>query len=227
MLGTYRAQRDAAGLCDNGSMSSARSTRAVRGLVAAVFATFVALFSHIIGGGATPGTLGIAVPLVFSAFVCVLLAGRRLSLFRLTLSVAVSQFLFHTLFMLGTVQGVASSPAMGGHAMHGAPIVLDAAVMPMSHGTNTGSGMWVTHGIAALVTVAVIHWAEKLLAAVAAVKEFVLAQLVPGGQVALADVAAPVNPARLPVQGRVPLLRPLGMYPATLALRGPPALSCL
>lgn len=211
-------------LCDNGAMSSARSIRVVRGLVAAAFATFVALFSHIIGGGATPGALGIVVPLVFSAFICVLLAGRRLSFFRLALSVAVSQFLFHTLFMLGTVQGVGSSAAVSNHASHGMPVVLDTAVAPISHSAHTGAGMWVAHGVAGLLTVAVIHWAEKLLAAVVAVKEFVLRRLVP----AAATVAtAPVWPSRFSLPGQEYSLAPLGVYPATLALRGPPALTCL
>lgn len=171
-----------------------------------------------------PGTLGIVVPLVFSAFVCVLLAGRRLSLFRLTLSVAVSQFLFHTLFMLGTVQGVASSPAVSSHATHGMPVMLDAAVAPISHGAHTGAGMWVAHGIAALLTVAVIHWAEKLIAAVAAMKDFVLTRLVPAVPTV---VAAPMLAGSLSLPGREPSLRSLGVYPATMALRGPPALSFL
>lgn len=168
-----------------------------------------------------PGVLGIAVPLVFSVFVCVLLVGRRLSLFRLTLSVAVSQFLFHTLFMLGTVQTVSSSSVMGAHAMHGAPIVLESALlMPMGHGAHSGVEMWVAHGVATLITVAVLHRAEIVFATIAAVKEFVLTQLIPAVPAA---VTVPVAAARLLAQGEAPLLRALGVYPATMALRGPPA----
>lgn len=216
-------QRKVSRLCDNGRMSPVHSTRAVRGLVAAGLATFIALFSHVIGGGAMPGLLGIVVPLVFSVFVCVLLAGRRMSLPRLTLSVTVSQFLFHTLFMLGTAQGVASIPAMSGHASHEMPILPEAAAMPIEHGAHTGAGMWVAHGVAGLITVAMIHWAGKLIAAVASVKELVLARLVPNAPTV---VAAPTWLARVPLLGKEPSPRPLGIYPATMALRGPPARFC-
>ncbi len=50
-----------------------------------------------------PGAVGILVPWVFSFMISVLLAGRSLSLIRLGISVAASQFLFHVLFVLGTV----------------------------------------------------------------------------------------------------------------------------
>lgn len=215
------SRRGASRLCDNGGMASARSTRTLRGVVAAAFSTFVALFSHIVGGGMMPGVLGIVVPLVFSVFISVLLAGRRLSLFRLTLSVAASQYLFHTLFVLGTAQGVASSSAVGGHAVHGAPVVIDAAALPMSHGVLAGPEMWFAHGIAAVVTIATLHWAEALISTVSAVKEFVLRSWIPSFPIAL---ALPMNPARLLGYGQILPVRPLGVFPTTVVLRGPPVL---
>jgi hypothetical protein len=205
-------------------MPSSRSTRAVRGLAAAAFATFAALFSHIIAGGAMPGTLGIVVPLVFSAFACVLLAGQRLSFFRLMLSVAVSQFLFHALFVLGTVQGSGSSLAMSGHAAHGPPVVLDAVALPMVHGVHSQPEMWVAHGVAGLTTVAVLHWAEKLLAALDAVKTYVLTRLVPAAPTGVAGLKGLAQPL---LRGPVVSINPLGVYATTMGLRGPPTLSCL
>ena len=76
--------------------------RVSRGTLAASAATFVALTSHILGGGAFPTTMGLIVPLSLSILVCVALAGRRLSLPRLTVSVGTSQTLFHLLFSLFT-----------------------------------------------------------------------------------------------------------------------------
>ncbi|MGO1539958.1 MAG: hypothetical protein ACTHW3_11405, partial [Leucobacter sp.] len=67
--------------------SSSRLPHLVRGSSAAAIATFAALFSHVIGGGAMPGLVGIAVPLLLSLMVCILLAGRKLSLTRLSISV--------------------------------------------------------------------------------------------------------------------------------------------
>ena len=107
-----------------------------------------------------PGALGIFVPWVFSFMICVLLAGRSLSLVRLGLSVAVSQFLFHTLFVLGTItpSGI-SSPHV-----HGAPLVLpltDAVPEVVA----ADASMWVGHGLAALLTVLALYRGERLILA--------------------------------------------------------------
>ncbi len=121
-------------------------------------AIFVALAGHVTAGGAMPGPLGILVPWVLSFMVCVLLAGRRLSVTRLTLSVAVSQFLFHVLFVLGTITPTASAAPH----VHGGPLVLpDAAGVPAA--VVADGGMWVGHVFAALITVAALHRGERLL----------------------------------------------------------------
>ena len=48
-----------------------------------------------------PGWVGIVVPWVLAVAVSTLLAGRSLSVWRLAIAVAASQFLFHGLFVLG------------------------------------------------------------------------------------------------------------------------------
>ena len=108
-----------------------------------------------------PGALGILVPWVFSFMISVLLAGRSLSLVRLGFSVVVSQFLFHMLFVLGTItpSGV-SIPHV-----HGGPLVLPATgAIPES--VTADASMWLGHGLAALLTVLALHRGERLLLAV-------------------------------------------------------------
>ena len=105
-----------------------------------------------------PGLLGILVPWVLSTMVCVLLAGRKLSVVRLSISVAVSQFLFHTLFVLGTIT---PSGPVGPH-VHGAVMQLPAG-SPVSEAVVADSSMWFGHAIAALVTIVVLHRAERML----------------------------------------------------------------
>lgn len=129
----------------------------MRGFAASAVAIFVALAGHVTAGGAMPGPLGILVPWVLSFMVCVLLAGRRLSVVRLTASVAVSQFLFHVLFVLGTLTpAVAAAPHV-----HGAPLVLPAGGVPEA--LVADGMMWVGHVFAALVTIAALHRGERLL----------------------------------------------------------------
>ncbi len=107
-----------------------------------------------------PGPLGIAVPWVLSFMVCVLLAGRRLSVVRLSISVAVSQFLFHALFVLGTIT---PSGIVTGH-VHGAPVALpDAASSAASAAVPADGMMWVGHLVAGLITIAALHRGERLL----------------------------------------------------------------
>lgn len=136
--------------------------RLLRGTVAATTATFVALFSHIAGGGEAPGWLGVVAPWVLSVTVCTLLAGRALSLLRLSLAVAASQLLFHSLFVLGLPSSVSSSVTHGVHSGHGAPLELSATTTAavMHHG---GSTMWLWHMAAAAVTVAMVHRGERAL----------------------------------------------------------------
>lgn len=112
------------------------------------------------GGGGVPGLLGILVPWVLSLMVSVLLAGRKLSLVRLSISVAVSQFLFHVLFVLGSITPVGS---LGGH-VHGAPMVLPPGTT-VADAVIADSSMWFGHAAALIVTVAMLHSGERTLLA--------------------------------------------------------------
>lgn len=134
-----------------------RHRRALRGTLAASAATFVALTSHILGGGAFPTTMGLIVPLSLSILVCVALAGRRLSLPRLTVSVGTSQTLFHLLFSLFTPTASGGPGAsvrsdgglaalLGSHSQH--------VSMPTTHHTAMNSmpsgAMQMTHDSAVM-----------------------------------------------------------------------------
>lgn len=107
-----------------------------------------------------PGPIGILVPWLLSFTVCVLLAGRRLSVLRLSLSVLVSQALFHTLFVLGMIT---PSGVQLGH-VHDAPLMLPTGtdVTPVLTADGT---MWVGHLVAAALTVLALHQGERLLLA--------------------------------------------------------------
>lgn len=204
-------------------MSTTRSRIAARGVAAAAVSTFVALLSHVGGGGDLPGTMGILVPLVLSSLVCVALAGRSLSLFRLTLSVAASQFLFHALFILGTPRSASSTMDAAPHHLHGGAQGLDMASTPSAHLAHASVGMWIAHAVACVLTVAALYSAESVLASVAALKRMILARLcveVPVTRVF--GTAAPEAPRYSRVDASV---LPIGCHPSVLAHRGPPLLA--
>jgi hypothetical protein len=105
-----------------------------------------------------PGWLGIAVPLVLSVAVSTVLAGARLSVWRLSIAVGLSQVLFHTLFVLG-----APSPRTSPHHhAHGAVTLApsDAVAAVESH-PHSAVWMWIMHGVAVLATVAVLAFGER------------------------------------------------------------------
>lgn len=146
-------------------MVSSRIPRLVRGGVAATFATFVALFAHVVSGGEMPALIGVLVPLLLSTTACTLLAGRRLSALRLTASVGIAQSLFHTLFVLGSGTSAHSAPSSHHTDPAVTASVLDAETSMHSHAS--GAGMWIGHGAAAIVTIAVLYFAERMLLALA------------------------------------------------------------
>lgn len=201
---------------------STRAARTLKGLAAASFSTFVALFSHVIGGGTMPGLLGVLVPLILALPLCVALAGRRLSVPRLTVSVAVSQFLFHTLFSMGATSAPAVSGSVSGHTGHGMPIVLDAAALPAAQMGHSDSMMWAAHLVAGILTVAALYSGEAVITRLAAFTGFLLSRIIP----TLVD--GPATPPRLGLTLRAVDLTtqmPLGVFPSSAPRRGPPALA--
>lgn len=200
-------------------MQRSRATRVGRGVSAASIATFAALCSHVTAGGEVPGWLGLAVPWVLSIMLCTLLAGRRLSAVRLSLSVAVSQLLFHTLFVLGAPR---SATAIG--HVHGDHV----ALAPLSTADATAAaicadpGMWLGHGLAALATVLAIHRGERTLGRLAAFSTELLGWLRRRLGVVLFTQRVAAHPVMAPAWPVV-TIRPLAPHLASLLRRGPPS----
>ncbi|WP_433875932.1 hypothetical protein [Sinomonas atrocyanea] len=143
---------------------SSRPSRLLRGLSAATVATLGALASHLAGGGAVPGLLGVAVPWVLAVFVCTGLAGRGLSFWRLALGISASQLLFHTLFVLGTTPHAPLPPSarhLHGAAAPGTALPADGAMADAMGGEPS---MWLAHAVAALLTIAAFHRGERAIA---------------------------------------------------------------
>lgn len=149
-----------------------RLTRVTRGAIAASVATFTALLSHVVAGGAVPGWAGIAAPWILALAACTLLAGRTLSRVRLASSVVVSQLLFHTLFVMGSPSASSSPSGRGsGHAhLHGAmtmPMNPDAAD-PTLAALCADPVMWIGHIVAAAATIVALYRGERAARALVA-----------------------------------------------------------
>ncbi|GAA1577381.1 hypothetical protein [Leucobacter aridicollis] len=215
---------------------TSRLPHVVRGSTAAAVATFVALFSHVLAGGAMPEPLGICVPFVLSLLVSVLLAGRKLSLTRLSLSVIASQTLFHTLFVLGAPSAGGAGPAAaGGHQHHGQTMTAamapaqGASVPAMTDHTamliQGDAVMWLSHLVGAAVTILFLYRGEQTIHRLRELAERFIAWAQHGLAAALrvpAVFGAPVQRQAEPIEtaGWAVLTQ---LIASTRSLRGPPA----
>ncbi|GAA1856801.1 hypothetical protein [Brevibacterium marinum] len=203
-----------------------RRQRALRGSLAASFATFVALTSHVIGGGSLPTMMGLIVPLVLSTLVCVLLAGRQLSLWRLSASVGGSQALFHLLFMVFTPKASAAAPAAvferhalrhTGHHESMGPMGSMGGTESAMH-AHTSTPMIVAHMVAAVITIAMIYFSESLPSRLWEFGRLIIRALMP---VHLGLHTVPEGPrSMVAVTQAIP--RSLGVLRSPVLKRGPP-----
>ena len=199
--------------CNNRQVVISRATHLAKGLAAASIATFVALFGHVLGGGGVPSGVGIVASLVLSSAVCVVIAGRRLSIMRLTLSVAISQVLFHFLFVLGSTSHHVVATHEG---HHGATALATTA-------THAAASMGAGHVVAAVVTIAVLYFGERVARGLAELALLVASRLLRTFRIPVAPSAAPGGP--LASAWRVFVPRALDDAASLATRRGPPALT--
>lgn len=195
-----------------------RGIRVARGAWFAAFATFFAAASHMLAGGNAPAPVALVVTMVAVLPLCVALAGRELSLWRVSLAVALSQGLFHWSFASigATTAAATSSSPVSAHAEH---LGLVSTFVP-SFAASTTSASWLmlfSHVVAAACTVLMLRFGER---AVRRIREAVTTA---GARLFTKTLA----PLVLPREGRAVAaaaapLRPLIISRSSLSLRGPP-----
>jgi hypothetical protein len=208
-----------------------RWARVARGLLASAVAIFVAALFHVAGGGAAPGPVSLALSLAFAVLASIALTARRLSLWRLTVSVGLSQMLFHVLFSVGggTATFGATTGAVGLSHLHaGSHLVMSSASTASAHADMgsfpTTPAMWFSHAAAVLVTVIALRLGERAFWGLFETARMGIARIVmqlasPTVQVALALAPSPAAPG----EAEPSRLRDLGLPLARLRHRGPPS----
>ncbi|MCT2087176.1 hypothetical protein M3D75_13720 [Microbacterium enclense] len=155
------------------SARAGRARRAVRGVSAAVLATFVATLSHSVAAGELPAVLNVVLALSLASPLCIALVGRTVSWWRLTAAITSSQLLFHSLLALDLSGGITAS----GH--HGGAVAIAASGATHAHTGTESPWMWGAHALAAAVTVVALGSGERALRAVAALLSDTFRALVP------------------------------------------------
>lgn len=194
-----------------------RGARTVRGLIAALTATFVAAFFHTVADGCPPSVFGVVVALAFAIPACVFLAGRSLSRIRLAGSVLGSQAVFHLTMSLGDGSGVtASGDAAAGHHAHAASVTMTAAAVGTPHAPH-GAAMWLAHLFAAVLTFVLLRRGEAAFWAILALTSLTVTRL-------LLILTGPghLPPMRARATARLRSIRPRLVVLSTMRHRGPP-----
>lgn len=205
-----------------------RAVRTARGAFGALATTLLAAASHgLAGGTATP--LSIVATFLVALPLCVLLAGRVGSLWRLALAVAPAQLLYHWSFAgLGAASGPA---ALSGRApMHAASGVAESAhhghLVPASFApalVEAGAGdasMWLSHALAAALTIVLMHRGERAVVHLVRVLRETMPARVP-------------HAVRLPQHGAILVTErpsrpcPQRIFLSAISHRGPPATALL
>ena len=203
-----------------------RAVRTARGAFAALATTLLAAASHGIADGViTP--LSVVATVLLALPLCVMLAGKVGSLWRLSLAVVPAQFVYHWSFAgLGTATLSASD---GGLVVspHAAHLGMISASFPSittltSEVAAAGAAetlMWASHAVSAVATIALLHRGERAAIHLMQVLRNTMPVVLP------LTVQVPSRPAiRTPY--RAPAEPARQIFLSVISHRGPPIAAC-
>ena len=193
-----------------------------------MFATFVAALSHTLAGGDPPGWLAVTISLAFSGPLCIALAGRKYSLWRVTASVVAAQAVLHLLFSIGmSSTGSPASPRPTGAASHHEAVDPSTALSTSADGLlaahpaiHFSAWMILAHFVAAAVTIMAIRHGVRAIQLTGRVISLQLRALTHVAETPLLP-ASGERVRRMPVP-ILTLPRELALLLSSLRHRGPP-----
>lgn len=199
-----------------------RRAQVSRGLAAAALSTCVAALAHSVANGHAPSGVAVALSLAFSSLLCIAIAGRRFSWQTTTLSVLLSQLLFHGIFTLepSSSQGTAAASLTPPHSATPIHQIVPGgpSAPPVLHGD-----MVLTHLAAAVITIFYLIWVQGTMTALGRTLRLRLGAL-------LSLLGSPLDAPHLPSNSATPgETRPRGdrRMATTISYRGPPAIPAI
>lgn len=194
-----------------------RAARTARGAFGALVATVLAAASHALAGGAVT-LIAIIATALFALPICVLLAGRVGSLWRLSLAVVASQFVYHWSFSglgLAASSSGSSSEPVSPHAAHLGMMAPAPFAVEATTAYSADTWMWAAHALAAVCTIALMHRGEQGIIHLVRVLRGAVPVRVP------AAVQLPVRSAILEFFTALPS-RAEPVFLSAISYRGPP-----
>lgn len=141
--------------------SLTRHARVVRASIVSVAAVLIAAMSHIAAGGNTPSVYALVAGSVVVLPVVLVLTSATFGIVRTFTSVAITQALFHWMFAsLGVTNPVADrGEPLPAHAEHFGMVEEFVPILPGGSGADVA--MWLSHLVAAAVTVWILRRGER------------------------------------------------------------------
>lgn len=175
----------------------------------------LAAASHSLAGGEI-SAIAVLVTAIIALPLCVALAGRVGSTWRVALAVTASQFLYHWAFagigVAGSLPAEDTAFPAGSHAAHLAslerfvPVVVEAG--------TADAIMWILHGLAAVVSTVLIAKGERAIIALGRTLSRALPRHIVRTEIRV--------PRAIRVTGPAPRLRQQRFLRSSCTLRGPP-----
>lgn len=193
-----------------------RGTRALRGVAAAAVATFAATASHAAVTGQAPPLANLLLALGLAAPICVILTGQAPSWWRISIAVAASQTLFHSILSLDLAGTGGDAAGHHGMTMSEHASTATAAGPALLHGVDS-PWMWLAHAVAAVLTILALGRGERALRVVRDFLAEAFRALAPLRAPGVHTVPQPAVPA--------PLVRSGIAVLSVMRRRGPPAVA--
>lgn len=196
-----------------------RAVRTARGAFGALAATLLAAVSHSLAGGVMTAFAIVATAL-FALPLCVLLAGKIGSLWRLAIAVSVAQFVYHWSFagigatQLGAAASGSNAEVVSPHAAH-LGLLAATPFAPASGTASADAWMWAAHALAAALTVALMHSGERAFLHIVRLLRSAVPVRIPGA------IRLPARPAILETFYAAPA-RVAPVFLSAISHRGPP-----
>lgn len=196
--------------------SITRRVRVIRAAIVSGLAVLVAAISHMAAGGNTPTLLALISSTIVVMPLVMLLTSATFSVWRTFVSVALTQALFHWMFVsIGISNPVsATGEPLPAHAEHFGMVQEFVPFMP--EGSGAGLAMWLSHLVAAALTVMMLRRAESALDTV----QTALARLLFGGS-RPTPVFPALAPKTRPLHNTEITRHQLELWPS-ISHRGPP-----
>lgn len=138
-----------------------RKARVARAALVSFAAVFVAALSHVIAGGNVPALVSFVGATILALPLTLICTKKRFGTAGMFVAVSLTQAIFHWLFVYLGVSNASPGEPLPAHAEHFGMVQNFVPMVPDAAGADIA--MWLSHGVAAVITVWLIRHGDVAL----------------------------------------------------------------